>query len=176
MTTLRRRGIGLAIAALAIGVASGCGDGGGATTTTSTTGSATSTAPSTSTNATAEVADPSRFRSDALAAASSLQAVGTALQSTSSLDDLKAKLSGLRGSLDRFDQAIGRMAGYTLADATLEQQRSGLARTGPRVSRLIRRFIDAAQRADLAKVRSLAPQIASALQDFATAATPSASP
>ena len=74
-------------------------------------------------------------------------------------------------ALDDFDKAIGELETYTLSDGTLDRQRAGLVRTGPRVSDVLRQFLDAAQEGDVAAVQGLVPEVTSAITEFQQAAT-----
>lgn len=149
-------------------------------TGTDTTGT-TATAPELTTTAPAETtpdADPGTatgdtagYVEDVQAAAGALTEFGTALQSTSSLDDLKAKVPGARKALDTFDEAIADLGTYTLEDDTLDRQRAGLVRTGPKVSDVLRRFLDAAQKGDVGAVQALVPEVTSTIGEFQRAAT-----
>ena len=60
-------------------------------------------------------------------------------------------------ALDTFDEAIAKLNTYTLADDTLDEQRSGLVRTGPKVSDVLRRFLDAAEKGDVARGAGAGP-------------------
>lgn len=116
------------------------------------------------------VGQAGRFASDALAAAGALQGIGSELQATTSVEDLNDRLPALESGLDDFDAAIAKLDGYTLDDADLEGRREGLARTGPAVSDVLRRFVAAASRNDAAGVRRLLPEVQSAINDFQRAA------
>lgn len=111
-----------------------------------------------------------RFATDALAAAGALQSIGGELQATSSVEDLNDRLPALESGLDDFDAAIAKLDGYSLDDADLEQRREGLARTGPAVSDVLRRFIAAASQNDAGEVQRLLPEVQSAINDFQQAA------
>ncbi len=144
-----------------------------ATTTTPTTAELTTAAPpATDTDSgSGATGDTSAYVDDVQEAAGALTAFGTALQSTTSLDDLKAKVPDATRSLDEFDQAISELETYTLEDATLDRQRAGLVRTGPRVSDVLRRFLDAAQKGDVSAVQALVPEVTTTIQEFQRAAT-----
>ena len=152
------------------------------TTGTSTTGTTatTATAPTTTapadttagtTASTAPTGDTAGYVEDVQAAAGALTTFGTALQSTTSLDDLKAKVPQATAALDDFDQAIAKLGTYKLAEATLDRQRAGLVRTGPKVSDVLRRFLAAAQKGDVAAVQALVPEVTSTITEFQQAAT-----
>lgn len=111
------------------------------------------------------------YVADVREAASALQGFGTVLQGTTSLDDLRAKVPEARSQLDSFDAAIAQLDGYTLENARLEAQRSGLAETGPRVGSVLRRFLDAANTGDTEAVQALVPEVTKAITDFQEAAT-----
>jgi hypothetical protein len=147
-----------------------------ATDTTATVATApaltTTTPPATdTTSGSATTGDTAGYVEDVQAAASALTTFGTALQSTTSLDDLKAKVPDATQALDEFDKAIGELDTYTLSDGTLDRQRAGLVRTGPRVSDVLRQFLDAAQEGDVAAVQGLVPEVTSAITEFQQAAT-----
>lgn len=129
----------------------------------------TATAPATTTDDT-PAGQAARFASDALAAAGALQSIGGELQATTSVEDLNDRLPALESGLDDFDAAIAKLDGYTLDDPDLEGRREGLARTGPAVSDVLRRFIAAASRNDAAEVQRLLPEVQSAINDFQQAA------
>jgi len=147
------------------------GDATTATTVTAPTAPTTATAPATDTTSGAAAGDTAGYVTDVQAAAAALSTFGTALQSTTSLDDLKAKVPGATAALDDFDQAIAKLDTYTLSEARLDEQRAGLVRTGPKVSDVLRRFLDAAQKGDVSAVQSLVPEVMSTIQEFQTAAT-----
>jgi hypothetical protein len=147
-----------------------------ATDTTATVATApaltTTTPPATdTTSGSATTGDTAGYVEDVQAAAAALTTFGTALQSTTSLDDLKAKVPDATQALDDFDKAIGELETYTLSDGTLDRQRAGLVRTGPRVSDVLRQFLDAAQEGDVAAVQGLVPEVTSAITEFQQAAT-----
>ncbi|MGD9572764.1 MAG: hypothetical protein AB7V62_12810 [Thermoleophilia bacterium] len=156
-----------------------CGsDQGDEPTTTATTATAPTapTTPTTPTETTTDTGttgagDAAAYLADVQAAAGALQEFGTLLQSTTGLDDLRAKIPEAQASLDTFDEAIGNLDGYTLPVAQLEEQRAGLARTGPAVSDVLRRFLDAASQGDLAAVQALVPEVTSTIGEFQAAAT-----
>lgn len=146
------------------------------TGTTSTTATApatvgTVTAPGTSTSSPAATGDTAGYVEDVQAAAGALTTFGTALQSTTSLDDLKSKVPQATSALDDFDAAIAKLDTYTLEDDTLDKQRAGLVRTGPKVSDVLRRFLVAAEKGDVAGVQALVPEVTSTIQEFQQAAT-----
>ena len=146
------------------------------TDTTATVGTApapaTTAPPATgTTSGSATTGDTAGYVEDVQAAAGALTTFGTALQSTTSLDDLKAKVPDATQALDEFDQAIGELDTYTHSDGTHDGQRAGLVRTGPRVSDVLRRFLDAAQEGDVAAVQALVPEVTTAITEFQQAAT-----
>lgn len=154
------------------------------TTTTTTTDTApttastpTETTPSTvSTETTVSIpttgdASVDQYVKDAQEAAGALTAFGTLLQGVTSVDDLKSKAPEAQESLDDFDAAIAKLDGYTLDNATLEKQRAGLVEEGPKVSDVLRRFVDAASSGDMSAVQALLPEVMTALQNFSSAAT-----
>jgi hypothetical protein len=109
---------------------------------------------------------------DVQAAAAALQGFGTTLQGTTSLEGLEAKVPEAEAKLDEFDAAIAELEGYTLDDATLEAQRQRLAATGPEVSDVLRRFVDAAASGDTEAVATLVPEVQQVITEFGQAATP----
>ena len=146
----------------------------GTDTGTTATAPTTPTAPATDTTATAPstgTGDTAGYVTDVQAAAGALTEFGTALQSTSSLADLKTKVPEATAALDTFDTAIAKLDTYTLDDDTLDEQRAGLVRTGPKVSDVLRRFLAAAAKGDVAAVGALVPEVTSTIQEFQAAAT-----
>lgn len=153
-----------------------CGDDSDETDTTATTATAptaptTPTAPDTTGTTTAGSGDSAAYVADVQAAATALQEFGTLLQSSTGLEDLQSKIPEARTSLDTFDTAIGRLDGYTLSSAELERQRSGLAETGPDVSDVLRRFLDAVEEGDIGAVQDLVPEVTRTIGEFQSAAT-----
>lgn len=145
----------------------------GASGTTSTTGAAT-TAPDTTATApatTSATTGTDAYVADVQAAAGALSEFGTVLSSSTGIDDLKSKVPGARESLDTFDAAIAKLEGYSLGIPRLDEQREGLAATGPKVSDVLRRFLDAAAGGDLAAVQALVPEVTSTIGEFQAAAT-----
>ncbi len=140
-----------------------------ATTAPATTAPAT-TAPASTSGGTATTAT-ANYVKDVQAAATALQAFGTTLQSSTGVADLKAKVPEARKNLDDFDAAIAKLDGYTIPIPRLEKQRAGLARTGPKVSDVLRRFLDAAASGDLGAVTKLLPEVQSTIGEFQAAAT-----
>lgn len=118
-----------------------------------------------------ETGETGQFVTDVRAAASALQAFGTLLQGTTSLEDLRSKVPEAREQLDAFDAAIDDLRAYSLEAPALENQRSGLAATGPAVGDVLRRFVDAAEAGDTEAVQSLVPEVTQAISDFQQAAT-----
>lgn len=141
------------------------------TAPSSDTAPATVTAPATDTAPATGAGDTSAYVADVQEAAGALQSFGTLLQSTTGLDDLKAKVPEAQANLDTFDTAIAKLDGYTLPTAQLERQRTGLLRTGPKVSDVLRRFLDAAGTGDLSAVQALVPEVTSTIGEFQQAAT-----
>ncbi len=137
-----------------------------ATTPTTTTAPATTVAPTT-----AASGDAAAYVADVQEAATALQEFGTILQSSTGLEDLRTKIPEAQAALDTFDTAIADLDGYTLEVARLEEQRSGLAETGPAVSDVLRRFLDAVDEGDLAAVQSLIPEVTQTIGEFQAAAT-----
>ena len=150
--------------------------GAGTSATAGTTGTATSapttTAPADTTGTAGLSGQNAAYVEDARAAATKLQEFGAILQSTTSLDDLKTKVPGAEAKLDEFDAAIAKLDGYTLDNPTLEKQRAGLAATGPKVSAVLNKFIQAASTGDTEAVQAVVPELSAAIQEFQNAATP----
>jgi hypothetical protein len=146
-----------------------CGIEDDAGSTTAPEASAPGTAPATTAPPAAGADDV--YVADVREAAGALQGFGTLLQGTTSLDDLRSKVPEARSQLDSFDAAIAQLDGYTLDNARLERQRSGLAETGPRVGSVLRRFLDAAGTGDTEAVQALVPQVTEAITDFQQAVT-----
>ena len=140
------------------------------TTAPQTTAPATTTAPADTSGGTATT-DTANYVKDVQAAASALQAFGTTLQNSTGVADLKAKVPDARKNLDDFDAAIAKLDGYTIPIPRLEKQRAGLARTGPKVSDVLRRFLDAAASGDLGAVTTLLPEVQTTIGEFQAAAT-----
>jgi len=144
----------------------------GTTGTTTTAPSTETTPPATGTTAsTGPVGEASAYLADVQAAAAALTEFGDTLQSTTSLDDLKANVPEAKAALDTFDEEIAKLGTYTLDDDQLDQQRARLAETGPKVSDVLRRFLDAAADADIAAVQRLLPEVTSTITEFQAAAT-----
>lgn len=145
-----------------------CGEDDDATDTTATTATApTDTAPAVTTG----TGDTAAYVADVQEAAGALQEFGTLLQSSTGLDDLRSDIPEAQASLDTFDAAIARLDGYSLPDAEIERQRAGLARTGPGVSDVLRRFLDAVDTGDLSAVQDLVPEVTQRINEFQQAAT-----
>jgi hypothetical protein len=150
------------------------------TGTTGTTTETTETAETTETTETTETptipttgdAQVDRFLADVQKATGALTAFGNALSAASDPQDIKSKVSELRGKLGEFDAAIASMDGYTLDNSTVEGQRSRLVVSGPKVSDVLRKFVDAAASGDLGKITAVLPDVATALSDFGRAAQP----
>lgn len=154
-----------------------CGtDGSGsATTATTATAPAVTTAPETTattdTTAATGTTDAAGYVADVQSAATALQEFGSVLSTSTGISDLKAKVPQARASLDTFDAAIAKLDDYTLGIPRLDEQRSGLARTGPKVSDVLRRFLDAAAAGDLGAVQKLVPEVTTTIGEFQKAAT-----
>jgi hypothetical protein len=145
-----------------------------ATAATVATAPAVTVDPAPTTSAPAETTgggETAAYVADVQEAAGALQEFGTLLQSTTGLDDLRGKIPAAQAELDTFDAAIAKLDGYTLEAAELEEQRAGLARTGPAVSDVLRRFLDAADEGDLAAVQALVPEVTQTIGEFQAAAT-----
>ena len=162
-----------------------CGDGeGSGATSTDTTGSEstdaatatestdteTTTTGETPTVPTSGDAQVDRFLADVQKATTALSAFGDALTAVGSPDEIKAKSAELRGQLGDFDAAIAAMDGYTIDIDLVEGQRSRLVATGPKVSDVLREFVEAGSTGDFAKIAPVLPKVATAVQDFADAA------
>lgn len=133
--------------------------------TGSTTEASTTTAP-------AETGSNAQYLADVQKAAAALQGFGSLLQGTQNLTDLKSRVAGARAKVDTFDAAVAKLSGYHLTDATLEKQRSELARTGPQASAALRQFLDAAEGGDVVKITAAGTKVAQALGAFQQAAQP----
>lgn len=131
----------------------------------------TETTPSTTPSTTAGAGDATAYVADVQEAAGALEEFGTLLQSSTGLEDLRAKVPEARAQLDTFDAAIATLDGYTLSSTELEEQRAGLARTGPAVSDVLRRFLDAADAGDIEAVQALVPEVTTTIGEFQAAAT-----
>jgi len=142
----------------------------GSGTTSTSTAPATTAPADTSGTATAPVGTTDYVK-DVQTAATALQSFGTTLQSSTGVADLKAKVPEARKDLDDFDAAIAKLGGYQLGIPKLDTQRQGLLRTGPKVSDVLRRFLDAAASGDLGAVTKLLPEVQSTITEFQTAAT-----
>lgn len=114
---------------------------------------------------------PDVYLADVQETAGALQSFGQLLQTVDSADDLGTIAPQAQAHLDDFDAGIAEMAGYTVDNPTVERQRAGLVETGPEVSDVLRRFVDAAAEGDASAVQSLLPEVLSALQSFSAAAT-----
>ncbi|WP_217912806.1 hypothetical protein [Miltoncostaea marina] len=143
---------------------------GTATAPAATTGTAPETTGGTDTS---PVGQTNAYVDDVQAAAAALQSFGTTLQSSTGLEDLKSKIPGARTDLDEFDAAISKLENYSLPTDRLERQRTGLLRTGPQVSDVLRRFLDAAEDGDAAGVQNLLPEVQKTIGEFQQAATAS---
>jgi hypothetical protein len=158
--------------ALGLSVCGEDSDSGDATVTTGTAAtSPVETAPTTPADTTGAGGDTAAYVADVQEAAGALQEFGTLLQSTTGLEDLRTKIPQAQASLDTFDAAIAELEGYTLSAPRLEEQRAGLARTGPAVSDVLRRFLDAAEEGDLEAVQALVPEVTQTIGEFQAAAT-----
>jgi hypothetical protein len=150
-----------------------CGAGTNATAgTTGTAPAPTTTAPAETTGTAGLSGQNAAYVEDARAAATKLQEFGAILQSTTSLADLKTKVPEAEAKLDEFDAAIAKLDTYTLDNPTLEKQRAGLAATGPKVSEVLNKFIQAASTGDTEAVQAVVPELSAAIQEFQNAATP----
>lgn len=162
--------------ALGLEVCGSDGDTDTGTTSTTATAPATGTAPATETapatgTAPTTTSDTTAYVADVQSAATALQSFGNLLSSSTGIDDLKAKIPEAEKNLDTFDASIAKLDDYTLGVATLDEQRAGLARTGPKVSDVLRRFLDAVGTGDLAEVQKLVPEVTTTIGEFQAAAT-----
>lgn len=148
----------------------GTGTGAGTTTAPAAT---TGTAPETGGTDTSPVGQTNAYVDDVQEAATALQSFGTLLQSTTGVDDLQSKIPEARTNLDEFDAAIAKLENYSLPTERLERQRTGLLRTGPQVSDVLRRFLDAAGSGDASAVQDLLPEVQQTIGEFQQAATAS---
>ncbi len=152
-----------------------CGtDDAGDTSDGTDTSAAPTTAPATTEAApatTSAATGTEAYVADVQAAAGALSEFGTVLSTSTGIEDLKSKVPGARASLDTFDAAISKLEGYSLGIPRLDEQREGLAETGPKVSDVLRRFLDAAAAGDLAAVQALVPEVTSTIGEFQSAAT-----
>ena len=152
-----------------------CGTQGTGTTSTTAPTTATAptatTAPSTSTTAAGGVATPAAYLADVRVATTALQSFGELLQNSTSLQDLGSKAGQAQTKLDQFDVAIAKLGTYTLAAKQLDTQRAGLAKTGPEVSDVLRRFLTAAAANDIAGIQKLVPEVTTTIGKFQAAAT-----
>lgn len=135
-----------------------------APTTPATTAAATTTAPT-------GTGDTAGYVADVQSAATALQQFGTVLSTSTGISDLKSKVPEAQKSLDSFDAAIAKLDDYSLGIPRLDEQRTGLARTGPKVSDVLRRFLDAAASGDLGAVQKLIPEVTTTIGEFQKAAT-----
>jgi hypothetical protein len=142
------------------------------TTGTTSTDATTESTDTTATIPTTGNAEVDKFLGDVQKATTALTAFGNALQSVSDPAEIKAQESSLRGQLGDFDSAIAAMDGYTLPIEVVEGQRSRIVATGPKVSDVLRKFIDAGAGGDEAEIIKLLPEVTTALTDFTKAAQP----
>jgi hypothetical protein len=109
-----------------------------------------------------------RYRSDVMAAGRAIAQFATLLQSGESFS---SKLERLEANLDTFDQNVADLRDYELTNARLERQRAGIVRTGPQVSNVLRRFLQATAANDEGAIRALAPEVREVLSDFQSVVT-----
>ncbi|MDX6554476.1 MAG: hypothetical protein QOD86_671 [Miltoncostaeaceae bacterium] len=119
-----------------------------------------------------ETSSLNKYREDVRAAGSAIGNFARLLQNDESFS---AKEDRLQANLDAFQQNIEDLSDYTLTNATLEQQRAGLARTGPNVTDVLRRFMDAAADNDQDAIQDLAPEVQQVLSEFQEVVTPGSS-
>jgi hypothetical protein len=120
--------------------------------------------------ATGDTGTIEQYVDDVQETAGALQSFGELLQGIDSVEELEAQAPQAQAYLDEFDAGIATMAGYTLPQARVEQQRENLVAVGPRVSDVLRRFVDAAAGGDQSAVQNLLPEVLSVLQEFTAAA------
>jgi hypothetical protein len=116
------------------------------------------------------VVTPQRYLRDVRAATTALNRFGTTLNEVDGITEFRGKLTPLRSMLREFDAAVRRLAGYRLANRTIEGQRARLARAGPPLARTLSQFLDAVRDLDRTRVEALVPKVATGLQRFAAAA------
>ena len=111
-----------------------------------------------------------RYRADVRAAGAAIGNFARLLQND---EAFAAKQDRLQANLDAFAQNIEDLNGYTLTNAQLETQRAGLARTGPDVTDVLNRFMQAAADGDEGAIQDLAPEVQEVLGDFQAVVTQS---
>jgi hypothetical protein len=132
--------------------------------------SAPATAPATAPEpAPAGTIGAAAYREDVATAQRALVGFATTLSSLEGPEELGERIGDLERDLDAFDGAIAELGGYRVRDAALEDQRSALARTGPPVSDVLRRFIAATAEEDVAEVQALIPEVQRAITDYRAA-------
>jgi hypothetical protein len=119
-------------------------------------------------DAEAQTSALNKYREDVRAAGSAIGNFARLLQDD---ETFSAKEDRLQANLDAFQQNIEDLSGYTLSNATLERQRAGLARTGPNVTDVLRRFMDAAADNDQGAIQDLAPEVQRVLSEFQSVVT-----
>jgi hypothetical protein len=119
----------------------------------------------------ARVVSPQVYLADVQAAAGALTRYGTALQRVDGIAELRRIRPALDRHVNTFDRRIKRLRGYRLENARLDRQRAGLARTGPPVADVLRRFNAAAARGDVAAIQRLVPVVQRRITAFQRAAT-----
>lgn len=112
----------------------------------------------------------STYLEDVQAAAAGLTRFGTILQNADDLDQLKAHATEARTNLRHFDRRVYVLSRYRLRDRALDRQRAKLARTGPPVTAVLSRFLDAAVVGDAALVTRLLPVVVRRIDAFQRAA------
>jgi hypothetical protein len=148
MTRLRTRAlVGLIVLAMAAGLFAG----------------AASAAP--------PMVDDATYLRDVQAGAESLRRFGVILQNTSGIADLKAKSNRARTLLTQFDRRMYVIGRYRVPSPTLNRQRARLARSGPPVTAILSRFLDAALTEDVDEVQRLVPIVTQRINAFQRAAS-----
>lgn len=130
-----------------------------------TTGTA-ATAPTTTAGTTS-----AQVTTDLRAAQAALLGVSQSLQSASgtSLDDLKAVVPDAREALTDFDDAIAKLASDTAPNAAQEKVRAAVASTGPKVSDVLGRLLDAIENGDEEAAAALVPEAQKVFGELQTA-------
>jgi hypothetical protein len=119
-------------------------------------------------DAEAQTSALNKYRQDVRAAGAAIGNFARLLQTNESF---AAKKDRLEANLDTFQENIEDLGDYTLSNATLERQRAGLARTGPNVTDVLRRFMDAAADGDQKAIQDLAPEVQRVLSEFQSVVT-----
>jgi hypothetical protein len=113
----------------------------------------------------------STYVGDVQAAAKALTRFGTILQNADDLDAIRAHATQARTALRHFDRHVYVLSRYRLTERRLDRRRANLAHTGPPVTAILSRFLDAAVVGDEALVSRLVPIVARRIAAFQKAAT-----